>query len=232
MSAGTGWLTRKVKNRWLARGTITAAAAYPFACVVWMAMLFVGQWVINEAFFDRDPGLGDSWYCPLPNGYSLLFTDVTYQGIVYNPKTQSGRDVISRDDAVFGVRRMQIQNQWIFGEGNTGHVEETSKTINLYFALDTRTGTKTEYPNSDALRQAIIKAGAQPNLEPVYDVYARYRLTWFDGLVLALILIPPSLGLVLLGIWIWMLRRGAEPVSGLLARIPKIGARLQNVWTG
>jgi len=44
-------------------------------------LVFIFQGFINANFFHRDIGLGGSWYCPLPNGYSLLMTDVTDHGV-------------------------------------------------------------------------------------------------------------------------------------------------------
>ncbi len=43
------------------------------------------QEVINETVHHRDAGLGDTWRCPLPNGYALMMIDVTDQGWVPTP---------------------------------------------------------------------------------------------------------------------------------------------------
>jgi hypothetical protein len=38
----------------------------PFLCLVWVGTVFIFQAVINESVFHRDPGVRDSWKCPLP----------------------------------------------------------------------------------------------------------------------------------------------------------------------
>ncbi len=62
------------------RRFILATRLFPFACLGWAAGVFVLYAVVNDAVFHRDPGLGDGWWCPLPNGYTLEMTDVTFSG--------------------------------------------------------------------------------------------------------------------------------------------------------
>ena len=91
-------LTRHSRQR---RRVILASVLFPFACVVCAGGWFILYAVINYAVFHRDPGLGDSWETPLPNGYALMMIDTTDQGTVYNPKTQPGYDLVityARDD--------------------------------------------------------------------------------------------------------------------------------------
>jgi hypothetical protein len=87
-------------RKWL----LVAASLFPFVCLAWAGGIFVFQAVVNEMVFHRDPGLGDSWNCRLPNGYAILMIDVTDQGWVYNPKTQPGDSVTDGEDAIAGVR--------------------------------------------------------------------------------------------------------------------------------
>lgn len=85
MGAVATFLTRKATNdRSL---TLLASIAFPFACLGWAALLFVFQALVNGAMH-RDPGLGDTWNCPLPNGYAITMIDTTDHGWVYNAKTQ------------------------------------------------------------------------------------------------------------------------------------------------
>ncbi|SRR5712692_775653 len=70
LRSATAFLTRRVtKGR---RSVILAATVFPFGCLAWGAAVFICQWTINENVFHRDPGIGDAWKCPLPNGYALL----------------------------------------------------------------------------------------------------------------------------------------------------------------
>src|SRR5690348_3393338 len=50
---------------------VTFAAAFPLICVAYAGVWFIAYAAINDLVFHRDPGLGDSWYTPLPNGYAL-----------------------------------------------------------------------------------------------------------------------------------------------------------------
>lgn len=175
------------------------------------------QAVVNEGFLHRDPGAGDTWHCPLSNGYQLLMLDITDQGIVYNPRTQPNEDgVADQEDAVSSVRRLQVAGPYIFGGTDTHsfeHLGKESDRVDSYFMLDTRTGKRTILPDYDALRTAAGQLGVQLDLEPIYNVYSRYRFTWFDVFAGLLFCIPPAAGSLLLIWWIFRLRKSREPIA-------------------
>jgi hypothetical protein len=108
----TALLTRGATGR---RKAIISAAVFPFACFAWGAAVFVFQAIVNEGLLHRDLGMGDTWHAPLPNGYQIMMIDVTDQGWVYNPKTQPGSGVREQEDAVAGVRKIQIAGRYILG---------------------------------------------------------------------------------------------------------------------
>jgi hypothetical protein len=168
------------------------ATFLPFACLAWAGAIFVLQAVVNTSFLHRDLGLGDSSYCPLPNGYTLLMIDVSDQGTVYNPKTQPGNTVGDQEDAISGVRELQIAGPYIFGGVDSEyakHFGHEAPRVNRYFVLDTQTGKHLDFDAEGQLGDAAARSGTQLRLEPVFDVYRRYRFTWFDyiagGLVIA-----------------------------------------------
>ena len=199
------------------RAAVLAATMFPFACLAWGAAVFVFQWDINERVFHRDPGIGDAWKCPLPNGYALLMIDVPDNGWVYNPATQPVPDMIrDQKDAIFGVRTLQVANRYL-ALGVDDHLLENSGTdkqeIDSYLLMDTSTGTRTRFASLDELRIAAAPLGLQVNLEPIARVYSKYRFTWFDRLVQVLLVGPPLLGLAVLGLWILLLRRRREPLA-------------------
>lgn len=170
------------------------ATILPFACLIWAMAIFMLQGFINTTFFHRDIGLGDLFYCPLPNGYSILMIDVGDRGIVYNPKTQTvkGR-VTHQEDVVSGVRRLQVAGPEILGKYDTRYAEslgQSNAPLNRYFLLDTRTGNRTDFPTRSALRAAALNRGIRLKLEPIFSVYRRYRVTWFDILAVCLLVIP------------------------------------------
>lgn len=166
---------------------IVAAGLFPFACLAWAGAIFFFQAFVNEGLLHRDAGLGDAWRCPLPNGYAILMIDVTDYGSVYNPKTQGVSGAVGeQEDAVFGVRLLQIAGPYILGGVDSkvpGDSDESSIQVDSYFVLDARTGKRTNLPSYEALNTAALQFGVQPKLEPIQSVYARYRFSWFDVFV-------------------------------------------------
>jgi hypothetical protein len=190
---------------------ITASVSFPFLCVAYAAVWFVAYAVINYTVFDRDPGLGDGWQTPLPNGYALMMIDTTDQGTVYNPKTQIDRESVnSRDDAVFGVRQLQVSGPWIFGARDTGYfgrIGQDSKLVDAYFELDTRNRTHTEFKSWEDLKQEASGHGVALHLRPFDSVFGDFRTTWFDYLAGVLLLLFPVIGFVLLALFVWRIRQ-------------------------
>lgn len=190
---------------------IIASVLFPFICVAYAGGWFISYAVINYTIFHRDPGLGDSWETPLPNGYALMMIDVTDQGIVYNPKTQPyGDGVVSRDDAVFGVRQLQVSKNLIFGASDSGYfgqIGKDSNNVDTWFELNTAKKTHTEFKSLDELRRRAASEGVVLQLRPFASVFGDYRYTWFDYLAGVLLLLLPAVGFFLLARWVWRLRR-------------------------
>ena len=190
---------------------ILAASLFPLACLGWMGVVFVFQAIVNEAVLHRDAGLGDTWNCPFPNGYALLMIDTTDQGFVYNPKTQSNGGVVAeRQDAIAGVRVLQVAGRYILGGSDSRsfeRLENHSGQVDSYFLLDTQLGKQSRFPNYEALRGKTQELGISPNLERVGSVYNRYRFTWFDIFVGLVLLVPLLVSALLLLRWILRLRK-------------------------
>ncbi len=170
------------------KSAITASRLFPFACVAFAGIWFIGYAVINYAVFHRDAGLGDSWQTPLPNGYALMMIDTTDQGTVYNPRTQPNQDsVIGKEDTVFGVRELQVSKALIFGARDTGYfsrIGRDSKYVDSYFELDTSHGKRADFGSLADLRLDAARQGISLNLRDFDSVFNDYRNTWFDYLAL------------------------------------------------
>ena len=194
---------------------IFASVLFPFVCVAFAGGWFIAYWVINYEVFHRDPMLGDTWQTPLPNGYALMMIDTTDQGTVYNPKTESGDGSISgRDDAVFGVRQLQVSNGRIFGardSGYFGRIGQESKAVDTYFELDTTQKTHTEFKSLDELQKRAASEGVILKLREFQSVFGDYRTTWFDYLAGSILLLVPSIGFFVLARWVW--KRRVQTVS-------------------
>lgn len=184
---------------------------------MWAAAIFMLQGFINTTFLHRDIGLGDSFYCPLPNGYSILMIDVGDQGTVYNPKTQMVKgEVTDQGDVISGVTRLQVAGPEILGEYDTRYAETpgpNNARLSRYFLLDTRTGNRTDFPTKDALRVAATHRGITLKLEPIFSVYRRYRVTWFDILAVCLLVLPPVIAIALFFRSIARLRYRPNPLG-------------------
>jgi hypothetical protein len=210
----TAYFTRGVdKGR---RKAIIISGLFPFACLAWAAIVFVFQAVINDRFFHCDPGVGDGWYCPLPNGYTITMIDVTDQGFVSKPRTPGAEvDLNDEELTVSEVRMLQLAGPYILGGVDSqafNHMNEGSSKVDSYFVIDTRTGKRTTPPNSEALRGVASRLGINLNLEPIDAVYSRYRYSWFDAVAGIMLCVPPAICFVLLIRWIVRLRRTRDPI--------------------
>jgi hypothetical protein len=177
---------------------IRYATLFPVGCLVWAACVFVFQGFINTTYLHRDIGIGDSSYCPLPNGYSILMIDVGDEGTVCRGTDASESNP---DSAISGVRELQVSGAFILGASDSQYAEHFGQdvpTLNRYFLLDTRTGKHSDFATEVALRMAASELGITVKLEPIFNVYRRYRFTWFDAFAAALLFVPPIIGIVLL----------------------------------
>ncbi|MGC2638447.1 MAG: hypothetical protein WA294_14780 [Acidobacteriaceae bacterium] len=190
---------------------VSVGRLFPFACVAYAGLWFISYALINYQCFHRDPGLGDSWESPLPNGYALLMIDVTDEGTVYNPNTQPLRSgAVGTADSEFGVRQLQIAGDLIFGardSGYFGRIDSDSNVVDRYFELDTRNGTCTEYQSLADLRTRAAREGVRLQLRPFDTVFDQYRWTWFDFAAAAALVIVPIVCFLLLVRWVWRIRR-------------------------
>ena len=217
LAATTAMLTRRVVTG--RRRVIVASAVFPFLCLCWGGCVFVFQAFVNELLLNRDLGIGDTWHAPLPNGYQIMMIDVTDQGWVYNPKTQgSGGGVTDREDAIPGIRQLEVTGRYILGGTDTKafeHLGEETNQVDSYFVLDTQTGKRTDFKSYDELQNRARQLNIPLNLEPINTVYSRFRFTWFDVFAGLLSLIPPLLGLTLLVLWLRHLRKTQLPIAAI-----------------
>jgi hypothetical protein len=199
------------------RIAIAAGGLFPFACVVYAGLWFIAYALINYQCFHRDPGLGDSWETPLPNGYALLMIDVTDEGTVYNPKTQPAQDGVAETlDSEFGVRQLQVAGNLIFGARDSGYfarIGSDSNIVDRYFELNTKNGRRTEYPSITDLRTHASGEGVQLNLLPFVTVFDQYRWTWFDYAAGAALLGVPLISFLVLVWWVWKNRSDSAALA-------------------
>jgi hypothetical protein len=214
LGGAAGFVTRGAQRG--RRKVMLAAALFPFVCLAWAGTVFVFQAVINETLLHRDADLGDTRRCPLPNGYALMMIDVTDQGWVYNPKTQSGDSVGEQEDAVPGVRTVQVAGRYILGASDSkwfGRLGDEGNHVDSFFLMDTQAGKRTTFPSYETLAIEAQRLGIQPKLEPINALYSKYRFTKFDVFVGFLLCLPPMVATCLLALWIARVRRTREAAA-------------------
>jgi hypothetical protein len=210
------FLTSRVKNG--RRKLVIVASLLPIACVGWALSVLWVKGTIDQNFLNRDPGYGDVWACPLPDGYAMEMIDDPDVGVLYNTKTQTLRTGVAWgtgfEDTIGGVRTLQVAGPYIFG-GVDSHADSQldNNEVDSYFLLDTRTGTHSDFSTYDALHGAALELGFELKLEGIDAVYSKYRFTWFDVFMGLMLCVPPLLALGFLVRWIIRLRktRGINP---------------------
>lgn len=176
------------------RKATVIAFLYPFACLVWLLLVFALQAWVNTAFLGRDVGIGDVWACPLPNGYHLLMIDTTDDGTVYNPATQRGGGVCQQEDAPCRVQALQLAGRYVLGVRDTGDLG--SRGPRSFFVLDTDTGKRADFPDRESVLATAGQLGVAFSPEPIGSVYNRFRYTWFDTFATCLAAAIPLVGIV------------------------------------
>jgi hypothetical protein len=136
LGGATAFFTRNVPRG--RRRSVLAAILFPFVCLAWGGFIFVVQGVVNETLLDRDLGIGDTWHCPLPNGYAILMIDLTDQGWVYNPRTQPLGIVGDQSDSVSGVKKLQVAGRYILGASTKQRFED----LRTYFIPTTSSASQ------------------------------------------------------------------------------------------
>ncbi len=194
-------------------GFLVVTALFPFLCVFWLGAAYLGHGAVNVLVFERSVRGGDEFDCPLPNGYSLFLDKGSLEvGTLYRPagwpRWRNGWKEGIRD-----VRLLQLANGYILG-GRGRRVVETpeagDRLVESYFLLEAGTGRRTEFETLPELEEAARQVGLQPRLQAVGEVYAAHARTWFDSLLLWLMLLPLALGAFGMFRWLGRLRARRE----------------------
>lgn len=197
---------------------IVFAFIFPFFCLVWTGAVFAFQAYINESFLDRDAGIGDTWHCPLPNGYAITMIDVSDYGWVENERLYPHRAMhVEGEGIIGGVRLLQVSGAYILGAADSNWSSRVTdrkgdSNVSFYFMIDTQAGHRSDFPTRDELGLAASKAALSVDLKPIKSVYIKYRYTWFDLVALILEIVPIVIFAVLLGKLILKLRRTRPPM--------------------
>lgn len=187
----SGLTRRAIAGR---KRAMVTAAVLPFAGLAYMFVCVIIFSVWSSAR-GRDWGWGDTWDIPILGTYHLMMIDVTDRGTVYDksdPRVAHGSSVgggPNDQDAIFGVRRLELRPPYIIGaaatESFTSFEEKPAETI--FFRMDTRNRTRIDKASLNELEQITGKT----NLKPVDAVYSSLRYSKVDLIPLFVFSILP-----------------------------------------
>ena len=201
MMAAAKFLTRRAAFH--RHAFVLAVGIFPFVGLGWTGVVFVFQAVVNEGFLHRDAGAGDSWTCPLPNGYTLSFIDTMDQGWLYDSKD----GIAGQEALVSEVRSLRVSGQYILGGATSEEIPSEHAAIDHYFLIDGKVRSRRDYGSLESLKSDAVQKGLKLNLQPVDEVYRKYRFTWFDAFAAFLFCVPLAVYAGLLLWWLIRLRR-------------------------
>ncbi len=150
--------------------------------------------------------LGDGWYTPIGTGYAIDMIDVTDHGIVHPLGDLNGPGSLD------GVRRLQIVGDQIYGSQDTKTFQNFGSGVqreDVFFDLDTKTGKKREFLTEAALKDEAAQRRVRLKLEPIAEVYDRFRIGWFDWVAGIILLLLPALVFVRLLFYLRAFNRSA-----------------------
>ena len=148
----------------------------------------MGYATISDVVFHHDLMIGDDWHTDMGNGYEISMIDVMDQGVLHPSNTNDGGS--NGPGAIDGVRRLQIAGDQIFGTRDTKafqHFESELQTEDAFFALNTKSHLKKDFPTEASLASYAESEGIRLKMKPIGNVYEHFRIGWFDwvaGLVL------------------------------------------------
>lgn len=119
------------KDYYHSRFLIQAAWGLPFATLAWLVVVLIGAMAVNESR-DRDPGIGDDYWCRLPNGYQMATIDV-----LHHARLKSANASLPE---IHYVQQLQLKDPYMFGSTDSGFGFSAEK-VDSYFQLDLRSGT-------------------------------------------------------------------------------------------
>ena len=154
----------------------------PFLLIPWTLLVFIAYSYANGIIFHRDNGLGVDIHVPLSDGY--LLGCVNYNsGYTLTPETTVGTFPSRISGTVYGVNGLQMAGPFILGSSLTSYPTRFDLwrwSSGTYFLLDTRTRSVATFSTLDELLGAASSKGIEISLESPFDLYSRYRRTWFD----------------------------------------------------
>jgi hypothetical protein len=170
------------------------AFAFPFACLIFCGMAFLGYAEFCGSVLNEDPGVGDWWQVPIGHGYTFVMVDTTEDGSIQSPWNEDLFGNVT-GIAAKGDHAAFVQD---FSKGT-----EVSPVGDVHFPaysiLDLQTGKATSYKVLGAFQAAAESLGIGPGDIVSPDVfYARRRWLVVDLIFPLLTVAAIGLGAALL----------------------------------
>ena len=199
--------TRKVAERSFVPG------CFHFVCLAWAGGVFVVYAIVNDVAFHRDPGIGDVFTARCPMDISSIGSTCLIKGPSTIPKHREGQ-ASSAIVRILFLRRERFRSQdHTFLPVLAGNTHRTTvKTGAACFITSSILEPAIEQDSlpMTASARRRLNFGTQPGLDNPGDVYARYRLTWFDAVAGFTMFGVPLLGALLLLRWMLRIRRASD----------------------
>jgi hypothetical protein len=154
----------------------------PFLLIPWVLLAFVAYSYANGIIFHRDNGMGIDVHAPLSDGYILGYVNYDI-GSSLTPETIFGTFPNPGPGAITGVQGLQVSGPYILGSRDVPpptNFDGSRPDETTYFLIDTRTRSVAMFSTLDELRSASASRGISLSLEVPFDIYSRYKRTWFD----------------------------------------------------
>jgi hypothetical protein len=131
--------------------------------------------------FLRPPHNG-RWDAPILGRYHLYMINTTDSAALYDSSVPGVFDngvllLPGHRDIIFGVHDLELRPPLIFGTATPTAYYNSPQPYDkqLFFLLDTRTASRTDYPSIDSLERAAEKLGGPIKLQRVDAVFNRGR---------------------------------------------------------
>jgi hypothetical protein len=158
--------------------------------------------------------IGDRWYSNIGDGYAIDMIDVTDHGVLHPEGDSSGG--LNGPEAIDGVRRRQIVGDQIYGTRDRKVFQNFGSGLqgeDSFFRLDTKTHGRKDFPTEAAMVSDAGLEGIGLKMEPVADIYQRYRLGWFDWAAGIFLVAVPAYAFWRLVRYVWLVKQDSLVVE-------------------
>ena len=193
----TGLLLSRLVDLMLRRAapkqTKWLAFTFPFALIAYFSICFalISAWLPSPHRSQWDVTLTGNYHLFLIKDDSAAIYDASVPGVFDHGAVLQ---LPGHPEIIFGVHTLEVRPPFIFGFATPTAYDHAAQSYDkpLYFLLDTRTGTRTDEPSMDALKNDAVRLGGWPPMfGTVKAAYRHYRVPLVHSHFYLLSCIPP-----------------------------------------